>query len=343
MLEALVASYEVYARLARDIVPAVQNHGFRASALFAIFGAATAAARVHQADIAQFGNALSLAVSLAAGNIETSRAGTREMTFQEAVICQSGLQAARLARRGVNGAPLAFEGAAGFFNVFTGIQGGKLSGSFHGSADWSPEVVAADLGSRWNMLDVTMKIYSTAGFNQPVIEAVGRLVREHQLTPADVRAMRIEMNLWETVYPSPRFPKAATGSTDFGSTAYFAAKAVAERGYPSAGRRLSYGGADPGDEPEEVMALARRTAVVAGDRQQYAPRVIIETTDGRTFSAEMTGDEFKWDFATERQRIRAVFGALPFGEEQAVALVGAIESLEDLPSLDDLVALTLPG
>jgi 2-methylcitrate dehydratase PrpD len=42
LLAAIIAGYETQCRLARDIVPAVQNHGFRAGALFNLMGAAVA-------------------------------------------------------------------------------------------------------------------------------------------------------------------------------------------------------------------------------------------------------------------------------------------------------------
>lgn len=342
LLAAIIAGYEVQCRLAREIVPAVQNHGFRASALLSIVGAAVAAGRVRGLSPDQLANAIALAVAAAGGPLETSRVGSREMTFQEPMFCVSGLLAARLAHLGVTGAPTCLEGPAGFFAVFTGSAEGELSGSFDGATRWHPASVVADLGRRWEILDVTMKIYSAAGFNQPVIEAVGALAREHDLTPEAVETITIEMNPWETVYPSPRFPRLPPGTADFGSTAYFAAAALAAKGYPPTGRRLAYGGAEPAaHEPPAVTALARRVRVVAGDRPQYAPRITITTRDDRIFVREMSGSEFKWDFATERERLRAFRDALPLPDRQLNALVAAVESIETLPRVDDLVDLTI--
>ncbi|MFN8534368.1 MAG: MmgE/PrpD family protein [Dehalococcoidia bacterium] len=344
LLGALIAGYEVQCRLARDIVPAVQNHGFRASALFGIVGATVAAARIRGLSADQTAHALALAVSVAGGCLETSRAGTREMTFQEPIFCTSALQAVRLAEAGVTGADTCFEGPAGFFYAFTGSSTGELSGSFHGETTWDPRSTVADLGRRWEILDVTMKIYSAAGFNQPVIEAVAELAREHDLAPADVASLTIQMNQWETIYPSPRFPHPAAGLADFGSTTYFAAQALIAKGYPSTGRRLSYGGAEPAtDEPATLVDLMARTKVVAGPRRQYAPRITIETTAGGSIVREMTGDEFKWDLATERERLAALQAALPLSSAEAGSLVAAVSNLESLPKVADLIDLTVPG
>lgn len=342
LLAAIIAGYEVQCRLAREIVPAVQNHGFRASAVFSAVGAAVAAGRMLELGPEEMAHAIALAVANAGGPLEPSRAGSREMTYQEPLFCLSGLLAARLARAGATGAPTCLEGPAGFFFAFTGSAAGELSGSFEGATRWDPASVAADLGRRWEILDVTMKIYSAAGFNQPVIEAVARLARQYELVPERVEAIEIEMNPWETVYPSPRFPRLPPGAADFGSTPYFAAAALAAKGYPATGRRLSYGGADPPlDMPALVAELARRTRVIAAARRQYAPRITIRTVDGRSLTHEMTGEEFKWDFATERERLRALEGALPLSPDGVEALIAAVADLDVLPSVDSLVDLTL--
>ncbi len=338
LLSALAAAYEVHCRLARDLVPSTQNHGFRSSALFGVFGPAVAASRLRGLTPEQTQHALALAVSYAFGNLETSRAGTREMTFQEPVAAQSGMTAAALAEEGVTGAPLCIEGAVGFLYSFAGSSEGELTGSFVGSDRIDVPEIAASLGDRWELLGATMKIYSGAGFVQPVIDLCARLGREHEIDHREVREIRVEMNEWETYYPSPRFPRPAT---DEWNNAYFAAKALIQRGYASTGRRLSYGGRDAAgsDEPPEVEALSRRVRAVAADRAQYAPRVTVELSDGTTHVAEADGTEFAWDLATTRSRDRALYAALPFPAAHAERIASQVASLESLASVDELVDL----
>ncbi len=340
LLAALAAAYEVHCRLARDLVPSTQNHGFRSSALFGVFGPAVAASRLRGLSPDATAHAIALAVSYAFGNLETSRAGTREMTFQEPVAAQSGMTAAALAAEGVTGAPRCIEGAVGFLYSFAGSAEGELTGSFAGAERIDVGALADSLGDRWELLGATMKIYSGAGFVQPVIDLCARLGREHAIDHAQVREIRVEMNEWETYYPSPRFPRPAT---DEWNNAYFAAKALIQRGYASTGRRLSYGGRDAAgsDEPPEVEALSRRVRAVAADRAQYAPRVTVELVDGTTHVAEADGTEFAWDLATTRERDRALYGALPFPEAHAERLASAVASLESLASVDELVDLAV--
>ncbi|MFN8532458.1 MAG: MmgE/PrpD family protein [Dehalococcoidia bacterium] len=341
LLTAIAAAYELQCRIARDVIPATQNHGFRSSALFAIFGATAASAKVRRLEAAQSAEALALAVSAAGGVLEAGRAGTREQVFQEPILCQAAMRAVRLAERGVTGAPLTFEGPAGLYYSFTGSAEGALSGSFDGETDWPVERVVERLGERWEILHVTMKIYSSAGFNQPVIEAAGAMAREYDLHPDDVESLRIEMNRWETVHPSPRFPRVTWQSGGPGSTAYFAAAAIAARGYPPVGPRIAYGLTSATPVEPSLAALAERVTVEASGRRQYAPRLTIRTRDGRMLLREMTGDEFKWDFATERERCRTLLSALPLRAEHPDALVTLIENLERLTDVGSLIEETI--
>ncbi len=342
-LTAIVAGYEVHCRLARDVVPSVQNRGFRASAVFAIFGSAVASAKLRGLNAERFGHGLALAAAFASGSVETGRTGTREQVYQEPAAVQAGMLAARLAQAGATGAASCLDGPAGFFYSFTGSADGELTGSFEGATRTDLSAVADGLGERWELLDVTHKKYSGAGFIQPVVEAVTRLAREHRLSPANVRAIRIEMNLLETVHPSPLFPRPAWRTAGPGSTAQFAARALASAGLPIASERQGYGARSGAEADPIIQELASRVQVVAGDRRQYAPRVEIETSGGAIVSAELTGDEFKWDFATEREHVRALYPLLTVSTQRADEIADTVACLDTLPNVDALIDLTMPA
>lgn len=339
LLSALAAAYEVHCRLARDFVPSVQNRGFRSSAVFGVFGSVAATSKVLDLNSMQIAHALALAVSFASGNLETGRAGTREMTFQEPVAAQTGMLAATLAGEGITGAPKCFEGAAGFLNSFTGNTSGQLSGSFEDTSQIELNQITAELGERWELHGVTMKIYSGAGFVQPVIEGCAQLAQQYDIDPSKIRTIHIEMNQWEILFPSPLYPRMSGSETDEWHSAHFAAEALINRGYPSTGRRMSYGGRDTTEELPAVQELTRRVRVTAGQRPQYGPRITISMENGQELAIEMTGDEFKWDLDTERRRIKAVYPAIPFHEERITEIVDTISELESLGSIDRLIDL----
>ncbi|MBR73615.1 MAG: hypothetical protein CL872_01545 [Dehalococcoidaceae bacterium] len=340
-LTAVAAAYEVHCRLSRDTVPSAQNQGFRSSALFGIFGPAIASAKIQSLSSDQIANTLALAVSFASGNLQTSHEGTKEMTFQEGIATQNGMMASRIADLDVNGAVECFEGPAGFLRIFTGIENDKLNGSFDNQTTFDLATITEKLGIEWRLHDVTMKIYSGAGFVQPVIDGCVSLAIKHDIDPASIKNIHIEMNEWETVYPSPKYPRPGWGGTDEWKNAHFAASAIVNKGYESTGRRLSYGGRSTFEELPEVQRLTKLVTVEKGDRPQYGPKISISLNDGNTHAISMTGDEFKWNFAIEKDRIQAVYSALPFDKSIAEGIIAQVEDLESLENIDSLIHLLL--
>ena len=67
----------------------------------------------------------------------------------------------------------------------------------------------------------------------------------------------------------------------------------------------------------------------------------IVLNDDTKHSVEMTGDEFKWDFQTEKNRIQSVYSALPFASNNADAIIDMIENLEKLDDIDNLISLLI--
>src|SRR5499426_41105 len=179
LLTALVAGYEVQCRCARDFIPSTPAHGFRASPVYGILGCAATTAKLLGLDAAATVNAIALAASFAGSLIEGQRTGARDADFAEAQAARSGMWAASLAAQGFQGAATALEGDGGFYNAFTGSHRGDLTYSFTGPLHADLDQVAADLGRRWEILDVKFKIYPTPGFNQPVIWLAHEMTARH--------------------------------------------------------------------------------------------------------------------------------------------------------------------
>ena len=123
--------------------------------------------------------------------------------------------------------------------------------------------------------------------------------------------------------------------------AHFAASAIVNRGYESTGRRLSYGGRSSFEELPEVQRLTKLVTVEKSDRPQYGPKISISLNDGNKHTISMTGDEFKWNFTMEKDRIQAVHPALPFDKSTAEDIIAQVENLESLDNIDTLIHLLL--
>ena len=338
LLTAMAAGYEVEARAAGDFIPSVQARGFRCSPIFGTLGAAVATGKLLGLNEDQLAAALALASTFAAGTTEGPRTSGREMMYQEPNATRNGATAALLAREDLKGSETCLEGAAGFYNAFTGNNRGELSYTFGGPNTTDLAQTVEGLGQRWELLHVTPKIYPTAGYNCPVIELAARMRSKYQVPPGEVAGITVEMNWLETTYPSPAFPNPDRNMPGVGSTHYFTAYTWVHGSYPPLRLRL-----DPGDGPTEadrqVMELQQWVEVVGQrERVSFAPRITVRTKSGEEFQDEMTGNELEWDFDTEKARISELFPHLPWPESKLDALVDTVAHLEQQPDLTRLIA-----
>jgi hypothetical protein len=146
------------------------------------------------------------------------------------------------------------------------------------------------------------------------------------------------VNWMETLYPSPAFPTPGSdGEPRPGSTHYFSAYGVVERGFP-----LLKTGPGP-DDPPAVLELMKRVTLVPSKTQTlFGPRVTIYTKDGKKYTKQGTGREFIWDFDEEVRRVSGILPGVPISERQYAELIDACRRLETLPRADELLRLTIP-
>ena len=338
-LTALVAGYEVEARIAGDFIPSTQARGFRSSPVYGTLGAAVTTGKLLRLTEDQMVTALALACTFTGGTTEGASSGGQEMLFHEPNATRNGIMAALLARENVRGSETALEGNAGFYTAFTGNNRGDLTYSFLGPNETDISTVTEGLGSRWEVMHVTPKIYQTAGYNCPVIDLMTQIRSSHEIVPDTIDSITIDMNWLETLYPSPEFPNPQRTSPGIGSTHYFAAYTCINGHYPPLKPRLDPGVSAP-RESSDVMDLMRRVYVVGHrDRPAFAPRITIEVAGGNTYQGEYHGDELKWDLATEVRRISALFPDMSWPTDRLIALVDTVSLLEKFPDITQLVQL----
>lgn len=338
-LTALVAGYEVEARIASDFIPSTQARGFRSSAVYGTLGAAVATGKTLGLSEDQLVTALALACTFTGGTTEGPRSGGGEMMFHEPNAARNGVMAALLARENVKGSEFALEGDAGFYNAFTGNNQGQLSYVFVGPNQTSVPDVAADLGHRWELMHVTPKIYPTAGYNCPVIDLMSQICSRHDLAPEEIEQITVDMNWLETLYPSPAFPNHQRSEPGVGSTHYFAAYTCVHGSYPPLNSSMApaqaAGGADP-----EVMDLVSRVEIVGHrDRPAFAPRITIHMRGGTVYQGEYRGNELEWDLATETQRINALFDDIPWPKQKLNDIVAEVSGLEQAAGVNRIIDL----
>ena len=348
LLTALVAGYEVQCRCARDFIPSTPAHGFRASPVYGILGCAATIAKLLKLDCEQTIHAIAIAAGFAGSLIEGQRTGARDSHFAEAQAARNGIWAANLAAQGFQGPATALEGAGGFYHAFTGSSKGDLSYTFTGPPKAEFDDIVAALGERWEVLDVKFKIYPTPGFNQPVIWLASEMVADHDLVADDMKAVTLEMNYLETLYPSPRFPQPPAADGDrFGRTGFMLAYTLANGDYPVLESNIEHAG-DAGaavdtEQLARIAALRSKTEIIGVvGRNCFAPRLTVTLRDGRRLTKEYDGRELMWDFAKDAGILRRFIPGLPITSERYDRLVETIANLDAAESVDDTVRLTLP-
>jgi 2-methylcitrate dehydratase PrpD len=348
LLTALVAGYEVQCRCARDFIPSTPAHGFRASPVYGILGCAATTAKLLGLDAAGIVNAIALAASFAGSLIEGQRTGARDADFAEGQAARSGMWAASLAAQGFQGAATALEGEGGFYYAFTGSNKGELSYTYTGPPQARLDDIVAELGRRWEVLDVKFKVYPTPGFNQPVVWLASEMVAGHRLVAEEIEHVTLEMNYLETLYPSPRFPRApAPDGSGFGRTAYMLAYTVIAGDYPVLERNVEdprdAGATADGALAARVAALQQKVEILGVvNRESFAPRLTFALKDGRRATGEYHGRELMWDFARDAEILRRFVPGLPIAAARYERFVAAVAGLDTAPSVDEIVRLTLP-
>jgi 2-methylcitrate dehydratase PrpD len=330
LIAAVAAGYEIEAALTADFIPKSNEQGFRSSPIYGPFGAAVAAGHLLGLSAEQMTHALGYAATFAAGTFEGGD-GTDIMVLQVSQAARSGLLAAYLAEQGARAADTSLDGPIGFYYAFTGGAEGV-------------QTLADHLGSRWEILDVTLKRYPTSMFNQPPIHLILALTERHDLRPEQIESIRVEMNDFETTYPSAKF--AGSGYSrrrGTGATGFVVAAACVNRGFAippdrPAGWSSPVEGIDRLPTHAASTSLAERVTVVGSPEiGPLAPRVTVRLTDGTVYQMQATGDELKLNFAQDRAVIRSLVQEIQGGAAQVERLIAAVTALDEAPSVADLI------
>jgi 2-methylcitrate dehydratase PrpD len=340
LITAVVAGYEVQARLASEWIPSTQARGFRSSPVYGIFGAAVTAAKLMGLNEDQMNSAIALCVNLAAGNLEGARSGGQPTVIHAPSATRNALLAVLLAQDGLVGGETTLEGAAGFYHSYAGSNTGELIYGFRGQATTGFGSITSELGRRWEVMDTVFRIYSTNTFNMPLVDVTAALCTRHDIRPADVERVEVMMNWLETLYPSPAFPSRSAPTTP-GSSQYFCAYGIIARAYPVARGEVMSATADPADPPGVLELMRRVTIVPSKDQHLLAPTITIIMRNGERHTATATGREFMFDLDEEARRIRPLGPELPLSAERFDELIETVRQLDREVAASRLIELTI--
>lgn len=164
VLDAVAIGNELMCRLGVVCTPRGAGPGadWFLTQLFGYFGASLAASVALDLDEQATASALGLAYMQAAGSKEAGfGTGSTARAIYPAFAAQAGTLASLLAASGVQGPPAAFEGLAGLFKLYLGLEAGSASAAVLG-------------GGHWAFSDTCIKPWPSCRFSHPYVAAALR-------------------------------------------------------------------------------------------------------------------------------------------------------------------------
>ena len=330
VLEAYVLGTEVAFRVGHATYPAHYEQGFHATGTIGAFGAAAAAGSVLGLEADTLRHALGVAAS--ASSSLKKNFGSMTKPYHAGHAAQAGLRAALLATDGFTADPDILEGPIGYGAAMT------PDGSY------DPSAITEGLGETWAVEDVGFKPYPSGVITHAAMEAMRRLVVEHDLAPDDVKRVVATLDDAATEMLHHREPADALQAKF--SIEFCLAAVLRER---DVGIHEFTDGYVTQPETRAAVALVERAFepnLFGDDFAGYGARVVVETTDGERLVEEEhrapgapsnpLPDE-RWD-AKYDECARA---ALP--AEAADAAADAVAALEEPGSLARLLDAVRPA
>lgn len=335
-LDAYIAGFEVECRLGIVMNPRhYHERGWHCTSSIGTLGAAAAAARLLKLDAQSTAHALGIAASLACGVKENI--GSMVKPLHAGMAARNGLMAARLAQAGFGASEQSIDGPQGYL---VAMDSQKPPSAL---AD-----AAADLGSRWEILDtgITVKLYPSCAATHPPLDALLGLKRRHNLSDEDIAATAaIDVEVDSMAARLLTYSRPSTALEAKFSMPFCAAAAIVF-GHPT----LETFDVEKIGDPRIQKLLPRVRLRANPDFDSRAPlsqaNVTVQLKDGRTvadradgargYPGRLTDDELHTKFFACAQRSLTRAAALKVLEAlRGIEAMAKIEELTELCSVNE--------
>ncbi len=329
-LEAFLVGFEVECKISEAIDPVHYNRGFHSTGTVGTFAGAAATAKLLALEPPAIAHAIAIAASLAAGIRVNFGSMTKPLHAGRAAA--NGVFAALLASHGFTGGDDALDGQWGFFQV----EGGGADASR----------IVGVLGKPYTIVDpgVSVKPYPCGVLSHPSMDALLKVVTEHDITPDQIA--RIRLRAGSNILDPLRYKTAKTELEAKFCLPFLLSSIVLRR---KAGIREF---TDEFVQSEPVQRMMPNVETVFDSEIEAKGfdkiRSVVEVylTDGRSF-VQPSDDRYRGgpDRPFTRAELHDKFtdcASLTLTREQMAASLARIESVERLASVRELVAPMTP-
>ncbi len=154
------------------------SSGWHPTTLFGFLGGAVVAGRLFGLDEEQMINAIGLAYHQCGGAGSGVADGALAKRMGPGLAAKAGITSALMAERGITGERDALEGKAGIFKTYMG-------------GDYDPKALTADLGQRWEVVNIGNKPYPCCGLIHACIDAALALRAKHNIDTGKIKSILI--------------------------------------------------------------------------------------------------------------------------------------------------------
>jgi 2-methylcitrate dehydratase PrpD len=182
VLESIIITYEVNARLGLVSPRGLHPRGFHPTPILGVFGAALAASKLMGLSTEQSCWALGIAGSMSSGIGQPVKEGVPLKAFHAGIAAYHGILAALLAAEGYKGPMKVFEGEAGFYRAY--FWGEKINLA----------QAISELGKRWETLNTSLKPYPSCHATHAAIDATAALKSKYQIKTEDIQECKVYLS-----------------------------------------------------------------------------------------------------------------------------------------------------
>jgi 2-methylcitrate dehydratase PrpD len=329
LITAVAAAQDMFLRLRRNVE---WKQDWHLTTVLGVYSAAAAGAHVLGLDADATANAFGIACMQSCGTMELAYGvGSDLRGMYAGFSTQGGVLAALLAQKGTQGVRSVFEGKAGLFNVY-----------FEGRYDRAK--MLQGLGSEFGGGSILFKPWPSCGASHGFIHATLGLMRDHQLTLADVEEVRVNVGDFQQQLCEPIGSRRRPAtSADAKFSIPFCVAVALTRGEVKVSDFFGAGLRDP-----KVLSAADKVVPVIDSSFDWKTRLPkgrldILTRDGRTLSRvgdPVPGDAecpMEWSYLLEKFQDCASLAALPPAPDRIRKAQEMARHLEALGDATELV------
>ncbi len=300
--------------------------GWHLTTLFGFLGSAATSARIMGLNEEQIVDAIGIGYHQCAGNGQCVKDGALTKRLGPGFAVKGGITAALMARAGVTGAKNSLEGEWGLYQQY-----------MHG--DYSPEILTAELGKRFEGINVVIKPYPCCRGVHPAIDAALALATDDNVRSEDIKEIILSVTdahysllcQPEDAKRSPRNPVDAQFSIPWGVASAIVNRRVGLDDFTESAIKNS-----------RVLELTQKIRIEIDNSLHKAgpepTRVKVVTKEGKTLARVVDNPlgslQRPMSFEDCTRKFRDCAKALaPRSADAVIELVGSLEQVDDISKI----------